>query len=39
MSIFARSCEGIMAEAFIGLLVGVGLAAYLIHALLHPEKY
>jgi len=28
-----------MAEAFIGLLVALGLAAYLVHALLHPEKY
>jgi K+-transporting ATPase KdpF subunit len=29
----------VMAEAFIGLLVAIGLAAYLVHALLHPERY
>jgi len=28
-----------MADAFIGLIVAVGLGAYLLHALLHPEKY
>ena len=26
-------------EAFIGLLVAIGLAAYLIYTLLHPEKF
>jgi K+-transporting ATPase KdpF subunit len=35
----AKSCEAVMAEAFIGLLVALGLGAYLVHALLHPEKY
>jgi K+-transporting ATPase KdpF subunit len=39
MSAFVRSCEAAMTEAFIGLLVALGLAAYLVHALLHPEKY
>ena len=39
MSIFAISCEAIMAEALIGLIVAIGLGAYLIHALLYPEKY
>jgi K+-transporting ATPase KdpF subunit len=29
----------IMAEAFIGLLVAIGLAAYLLYALLNPEKF
>ncbi|MDP9137227.1 MAG: K(+)-transporting ATPase subunit F [Pseudomonadota bacterium] len=28
-----------MAEAFIGLLVALGLAAYLVYALIHPEKF
>jgi len=28
-----------MAEAFIGLLVAIGLGAYLLYALLHPEKF
>ncbi|MEO6608621.1 MAG: K(+)-transporting ATPase subunit F [Aestuariivirga sp.] len=28
-----------MAEAFIGLIIALGLGAYLLHALLHPEKY
>jgi len=35
----AKSCEATMAEAFIGLIVALGLGAYLVHALLHPEKY
>ncbi|MFT3987898.1 K(+)-transporting ATPase subunit F [Aestuariivirga sp.] len=35
----ASGCEAEMAEAFIGLLVALGLGAYLVHALLHPEKY
>jgi K+-transporting ATPase KdpF subunit len=35
----ANGCEAIMAEAFIGLIVAAGLAAYLVHALLYPEKY
>jgi K+-transporting ATPase KdpF subunit len=35
----ANGCEAVMAEAFIGLIVAVGLGAYLVHALLHPEKY
>jgi K+-transporting ATPase KdpF subunit len=39
MSVSANGFEAIMAEAFIGLLVALGLGAYLIHALLHPEKY
>ena len=39
MSAFAISCEAIMAEAFIGLIVAVGLGVYLVHAMLHPEKY
>jgi K+-transporting ATPase KdpF subunit len=39
MCVSANGCEPIMAEAFIGLLVALGLAAYLVHALLHPEKY
>ena len=39
MSVSANGCEAIMAEAFIGLIVAVGLGAYLVHALLHPEKY
>jgi K+-transporting ATPase KdpF subunit len=26
-------------EAFIGLLVAIGLVAYLVHTLVHPEKY
>jgi K+-transporting ATPase KdpF subunit len=29
----------IMAEAFIGLLVAISLAAYLLYALLNPEKF
>jgi K+-transporting ATPase KdpF subunit len=28
-----------MAEAFIGLLVAIGLGGYLLYALLHPEKF
>ncbi|QIG52747.1 potassium-transporting ATPase subunit F [Nordella sp. HKS 07] len=28
-----------MSEAFIGLLVAAGLVAYLVHTLVHPEKY
>jgi K+-transporting ATPase KdpF subunit len=28
-----------MSEAFLGLLIALGLAAYLVHALLHPERY
>jgi len=28
-----------MAEAFIGLIVAIGLAAYLLYALLNPEKF
>jgi K+-transporting ATPase KdpF subunit len=39
MSASANGCEAVMAEAFIGLLVALGLGAYLVHALLHPEKY
>jgi K+-transporting ATPase KdpF subunit len=39
MSASATGCEAAMAEDFIGLLVALGLAAYLVHALLHPEKY
>ena len=39
MSVSANGCEAVMAEAFIGLIVAVGLGAYLVHALLHPEKY
>jgi K+-transporting ATPase KdpF subunit len=39
MSASANGCEAIMAEAFIGLIVALGLGAYLVHALLHPEKY
>ena len=35
----ANGCEAAMAEAFIGLIVALGLGAYLVHALLHPEKY
>jgi K+-transporting ATPase KdpF subunit len=35
----ANGCEAKMAEAFIGLLVALGLGAYLVHALLYPEKY
>ncbi|WP_119389730.1 K(+)-transporting ATPase subunit F [Taklimakanibacter lacteus] len=26
-------------EAFIGLIVAAGLAAYLVYALVHPEKF
>ncbi len=36
---FANVCEAIMAEAVIGLIVAAGLGIYLVHALLHPEKY
>ena len=39
MCAFAISCEAMMAEAFFGLIVAIGLGAYLVHALLHPEKY
>ena len=39
MFVSAISCEVAMAEAFIGLIVAIGLGAYLVHALLHPEKY
>jgi K+-transporting ATPase KdpF subunit len=39
MCVSANGCEAAMAEAFIGLLVALGLGAYLVHALLHPEKY
>jgi K+-transporting ATPase KdpF subunit len=39
MCVFAKDCEAAMSEAFIGLLVAVALAAYLVHALLKPEKY
>jgi K+-transporting ATPase KdpF subunit len=39
MFAFAISCEIAMAEAVIGLIVAIGLGAYLVHALLHPEKY
>jgi K+-transporting ATPase KdpF subunit len=39
MSVSANGCEATMAEPFIGLLVALGLGAYLVHALLHPEKY
>jgi K+-transporting ATPase KdpF subunit len=39
MCAFARICEAVMAEAFIGLVVALGLGAYLVHALIHPEKY
>jgi K+-transporting ATPase KdpF subunit len=28
-----------MSEAFIGLLVAAGLVAYLVYALVHPEKF
>jgi len=28
-----------MSEAFIGLIVAAGLAAYLVYALIHPEKF
>ncbi|MFO1091315.1 MAG: K(+)-transporting ATPase subunit F [Hyphomicrobiales bacterium] len=28
-----------MSEPLIGLLVALALGAYLIHALLHPERY
>ncbi|WP_421696621.1 K(+)-transporting ATPase subunit F [Aestuariivirga sp.] len=28
-----------MQEASFGLLIALGLAAYLVHALLHPERY
>jgi K+-transporting ATPase KdpF subunit len=35
----AKNCEAAMGEAFIGLIVALALAAYLIHALLKPEKY
>jgi K+-transporting ATPase KdpF subunit len=39
MFISAISCRPIMADTFIGLIVAIGLGAYLLHALLHPEKY
>lgn len=26
-------------DAFIGLIVAAGLAAYLVYALIHPEKF
>jgi K+-transporting ATPase KdpF subunit len=26
-------------EAFIGLVIAAGLAAYLVYALIHPEKF
>jgi len=39
MPAYAKNCEAAMSEAFIGLLVALGLAAYLVHALLKPEKY
>ena len=39
MSVFANGCEATMAESFIGLIVAIGLGVYLVHALLHPEKY
>lgn len=39
MSASASGCEAAMSEAFIGLLVALGLGVYLVHALLHPEKY
>jgi K+-transporting ATPase KdpF subunit len=39
MFISAQDCEALMAEAFIGLIVALGLGAYLFHALLYPEKY
>jgi K+-transporting ATPase KdpF subunit len=29
----------VMSEAFLGLLIALGIAAYLVHALLHPERY
>jgi K+-transporting ATPase KdpF subunit len=29
----------IMSEAFIGLIVAAGLVAYLVYALVHPEKF
>lgn len=35
----ATSCEAVMSEAFTALLVALALAAYLVHALLKPEKY
>lgn len=28
-----------MSEAFIGLIVASGLIAYLVYALVHPEKF
>lgn len=28
-----------MSEAFIGLIVAAGLIAYLVYALIHPEKF
>jgi K+-transporting ATPase KdpF subunit len=31
--------ETAMSEAFIGLLVAAGLTAYLVYALIHPEKF
>jgi K+-transporting ATPase KdpF subunit len=39
MFAFVSDCEAAMSETFIGLLVALGLAAYLVHALLKPEKY
>jgi K+-transporting ATPase KdpF subunit len=39
MFVSAKGCEAVMAESFIGLLVAIGIGAYLVHALLHPEKY
>jgi K+-transporting ATPase KdpF subunit len=29
----------VMQEASLGLIIVLGLAAYLVHALLHPERY
>ncbi|MBK1867196.1 K(+)-transporting ATPase subunit F [Aestuariivirga sp. YIM B02566] len=40
MSACATGSRGpTMSEAFIGLLVAAGLVAYLVYALVHPEKF
>ncbi|MBV1693087.1 MAG: K(+)-transporting ATPase subunit F [Hyphomicrobiales bacterium] len=35
----ATGCEAVMSDPVIGLLVAVGLGAYLVYTLLRPEKF